>query len=106
VRRMLLAAFIVFGPPARAEDLPVPPIPPEHPPLADIAPVPNIDATEPIAPASNSPSIDVKLYRARPYDPGLGFAPGSRYQTSEDRKAIQTPGISISVPLLPTGPLR
>jgi hypothetical protein len=99
VRRILLAAFIVFGPAALAEDLPVPPIPPEHPPLGQVAPVPNIDAREPVAATSNAPSIDVRLYRARPYDPGLGFAPGSRYQTSEDRKAIQTPGLSISVPL-------
>ena len=31
--------------------------------------------------------------------PSVGFAPGSRYQTTEDRKPIQTPGFSISVPL-------
>jgi hypothetical protein len=99
MRPILLAALTVLGPAAMAEDLPVPPIPPEHPPLADIAPVPNIDAQAPIAAASNAPSIDVRLYRARPYDPGMGFAPGSRYQSSEDRKPIQTPGLSINVPL-------
>jgi hypothetical protein len=99
MRRVLLAALTVLGPAAMAEDLPVPPIPPEHPPLAEIAPVPNFDAQAPIAAASNAPSIDVRLYRARPYDPGMGFAPGSRYQSSEDRKPIQTPGLSINVPL-------
>jgi hypothetical protein len=77
----------------------VPPIPPEHPPVAETAPVPNADARAPIAPQSASPTVDLRLYRARPYDPGLGFAPGSRYQTSEDRKPIQTPGLSINVPL-------
>lgn len=82
-----------------AAGFPVPPIPPEHPRLDETAPVPNADARAPIARQSTSPSVDVRLYRARPYDPGFGFAPGSRYQTSEDRKPIQTPGVSISVPL-------
>jgi hypothetical protein len=82
-----------------ADDLPVPPIPPLHPPLAEIAPVPNTDARAPVAPETESPTLDVRLFRARPYDPSLGFAPGSRYQTAEDRKPIQTPGFSISVPL-------
>jgi hypothetical protein len=84
---------------AMAEDLPIPPIPPEHPPLADTAPMPNADAQAPVVAASNEPSFDVRLYRARPYDPGMGFTPGSRYQDSEERKAIQTPGFSINVPL-------
>jgi hypothetical protein len=84
---------------ATTQDFPVPPIPPEHPPLAETAPVPNADASAPITPESAAPSVEVKLYRARPYDPGFGFAPGSRYQTSEDRKPIQTPGLIISVPL-------
>jgi hypothetical protein len=91
------AGMVSIG--AMAEELPVPPIPPEHPPLAETAPVPNPDAQAPITAASDEPSFDVRLYRARPYDPGMGFAPGSRYQTSEDRKPIQTPGLSISVPL-------
>jgi hypothetical protein len=84
---------------ATADELPVPPIPPADRPPADIAPVPNVSAQAPVAPASEEPSVDVKLYRAKPYDPGLGFTPGSRYQTNEDRKPIQTPGLSISVPL-------
>jgi hypothetical protein len=84
---------------AWAEQLPVPPIPPEHPSLAEIAPMPNLDARAPLTAASDAPSFDLRLYRARPYDPGLAFTPGSRYQTNEDRKPIQTPGVSISVPL-------
>jgi hypothetical protein len=103
--RMLLATSVMFGTSiimnlgALAENLPVPPIPPEHPPVAEVAPTPNVDARAPVAPASASPTFDVRLFRASPYDPGMGFAPGSRYQTSEDRKPIQTPGVSISVPL-------
>jgi hypothetical protein len=96
---VLLAMAILSNPGARAQGLPVPPIPPVHPPLADIAPVPNADARAPVLPISDSPTLDVRLFRARPYDPGLGFAPGSRYQTAEDRKPIQTPGLSISWPL-------
>jgi hypothetical protein len=84
---------------AMGDEIPEPPIPPEHQPLAESAPVPDPDAQAPIPAASDEPTFDVRLYRARPYDPGMGFAPGSRYQSSEDRKPIQTPGLSISVPL-------
>lgn len=101
---IIRGAFIVMGMAvvnvgAIADELPVPPIPPEHPPLAEIAPVPNPDAQAPVAAASDAPSIDIRLYRAKAYDTSMGFAPGSRYQTAEDRKPIQTPGLSISVPL-------
>jgi hypothetical protein len=98
-RLLLLTAMLACGGAARAEGLPVPPVPPEHPPLSDAAPVPNVDAEAPIAPDSDSPSVNVRLYRARMFDPSAGFTPGSRYQSTEDRKAIQTPGFSISVPL-------
>lgn len=84
---------------AMAADLPVPPIPPTHDPMGDDAPVPNLDARGPVALTSNKPTVDVRLYRARLYDPSAGFAPGSRYQTTEDRKPIQTPGFVVSVPL-------
>ncbi len=96
---LLLVMLMMFHTGAMADELPVPPIPPEHPDLAEVAPVPDPDARAPVALVSGGPSFDVKFYRARPYDPGQGFAPGSRYQTSEDRKPIQTPGLSISVPL-------
>jgi hypothetical protein len=96
---LLLVALLAFGPFAMADDLPVPPIPPQNPPLADAAPVPNVYAEAPVTPDSEEPSLNVRLYRAKPYDPGVGFVPGSRYQSSEDRKPIQTPGFSINVPL-------
>ncbi|HEY0182842.1 MAG TPA: hypothetical protein VGC09_08550 [Rhodopila sp.] len=106
MRRILLVTSIVMGPawaiagqPAPVEDLPVPPVPPEHPGFAENAPIPNADAQAPITIASDAPSFDVKFYRAKPYDPGLAWVPGSRYQTPEDRKPFQTPGVSISVPI-------
>ena len=95
----MLAAIVILGPAALADQLPVPPVPPDHPHLGEIAPVPNVDARAPLAPVSHAPTVDVRLFRNRPYDPAMGFAPGSRYQTNEDRKPIQTPGLSISVPL-------
>jgi hypothetical protein len=90
---LLVAASIV------AQDFPVPPPPPANPPVDEAAPVPNVDARAPVLPSSEQPSIDVKLYRAQPYNPSQGFAPGSQYQSNEDRKPIQTPGLSVSVPL-------
>jgi hypothetical protein len=96
---LLLAAFMTFSPFAMADELPVPPIPPRVPPLADAAPVPNVNAEAPVRPDSNGPSVNVRLYRAKTYDPSVGFVPGSRFESTEDRKAIQTPGLSIDVPL-------
>jgi hypothetical protein len=96
---LALTLMMGIGSAAIADNLPVPPIPPNIPPIADAAPVPNLDAEAPITPSSGSPSVNVRLYRARMYDPSVGFVPGSHYQSTEDRKPIQTPGFSISVPL-------
>jgi hypothetical protein len=83
-----------------ADDLPLPPIPPQISALADAAPVPNPNAEAPVTLESGEPSLNVRLYRAKSYDDtSAGFVPGSRYQSSEDRKPIQTPGFSINVPL-------
>ena len=98
MNRILLICLIIVNAPAFAEGLPVPPIPPDHPP-GETAPIPDLDARVPLTPFSRRPSIDVRLYRSTPPDPSLGFAPGSRFQSAEDRKLIQTPGFSISVPL-------
>jgi hypothetical protein len=99
VIRVLLIGLIFAASAARAEDLPVPPIPPDNPPVAESAPVPDVDARVPLAPVSEQASVNVKLYRADPPDPSLGFLPGSRFQDSEERKPIQTPGFSVTVPL-------
>jgi hypothetical protein len=94
-----LAGFLALGSAAFAEPLPLPPVPPTAPDVSEAAPVPNVDAQAPAIPISEEPSINVKLYRARTFDTSAGFAPGSRFQTSEDRKPIQTPGFAITVPL-------
>lgn len=99
MNRILLICLIIVTSPALADGLPVPPLPPDHPPPGETAPIPDLGARVPLTPSSERPSVDVRLYRATPPDPSLGFAPGSRYQSAEDRKLIQTPGFSISVPL-------
>jgi hypothetical protein len=99
LRGAFLIGLLLSGSLAFADELPVPPMPPDNPPADDTAPVPNVDARAPMVPLSERPSVDVKLYRSSPPDPSLGFAPGSRYQSTEDRKPIQTPGLSVSVPL-------
>lgn len=93
------AACVLWIAGALANTLPIPPVPPAHPPLADIAPVPDEDAHAPVAPESDAASVDVKFFHARRHNPSLGFAPGSAYETNEDRRPIQPPGFSISVPL-------
>jgi hypothetical protein len=103
-RSVILGTLILLGVSsasvaAPAEQLPVPPIPPDNLRFAETAPVPDPDAQAPVPAPSNDPSVDVRLYRSNTYDPSQGFAPGSRFQTTEDRKPIQTPGFSISVPL-------
>ncbi|HEY2107996.1 MAG TPA: hypothetical protein VGH29_19520 [Candidatus Binataceae bacterium] len=100
MRRLALsAASIMLSGVAMAEDFPVPPIPPAKPPLGEAAPIPNFDATGPALAPSDEPSLYVRLYRNKMYDPSVGFVPGSQFQTSEDKKPIQTPGFSVSVPL-------
>jgi hypothetical protein len=99
MKRSLLAALLMYSPAAFAHDLPVPPIPPERSPFGEIAPVPNLDAMAPVGSASNTPTLSLKQFRTQPYGPGLGFAPGSRYESAEDRKPIQTPGLTVNVPL-------
>lgn len=84
--------------PANTE-LPEPPLPPPHPPSSQAAPVPDTDARAPLAIASDDPRITLEMYRVQRYDASRGFAPGSKYESSEDRKAIQTPGLAVRVPL-------
>jgi len=99
VSRILALLIMMTSSAAFAEQLPVPPLPPDNPPLEQSAPVPDPDARAPLVSASEQAQVAVKFYRFNPPNPSLGFAPGSRYQTSEDRKPIQTPGFSVSVPV-------
>jgi hypothetical protein len=84
---------------APAPSLPVPPVPPAHPPKDQSAPIPNVDARGPQDVAPVGPQVQVTDFRQRLQDASLGYSPGSHYQTSEDRRPIQTPGLTVRVPL-------
>lgn len=99
MRWKLVLIGLLAAAPALADSLPTPPIPPFLTSGTTAAPVPDSDVDAPPAISASGPTIALKFYRAETYDPGMGFAPGSRYRTNEDRKPIQTPGFSVSVPL-------
>jgi hypothetical protein len=97
---LLLSLLLTAAGPrgAPAPPLPVPPIPPAHPPTVQRAPVPDPNL---VAPLSGSLLPDVKFqdFRASQYSTSPGYAPGSQFQTSEDKRPIQTPGLTWKVPL-------
>jgi hypothetical protein len=93
---LLLLAAVAAAP---APSLPVPPIPPEHPPMAQSAPIPNPDARAPQDASSGGMQVSVTDFRLNLQDQSLGYARGSQFQTSEDRRVIQTPGLTVRVPL-------
>ncbi len=100
VRTGLLSAAALILIAATPEPmLPIPPIPPPNPPTDTAAPMPDDAQRAPVIVAEDDMRVRLQLYRLRRYDGSRGFLPGSRFETSEERKAIQTPGLSVSVPL-------
>ena len=79
--------------------LPVPPIPPAHPPMDQSAPVPDLSASAPLVVDPQRAQIGLTDFRLRRYDHSAGYTPGSQFQTSEEKRAIQTPGLRLRVPL-------
>jgi hypothetical protein len=43
--------------------------------------------------------VRVQDFRVQRPNQGLGYTPGSQFQTSEDKRPIQTPGVAVRVPL-------
>jgi hypothetical protein len=84
---------------APAPTLPVPPIPPVHPPAAQSAPIPNPDARAPPDQSSGRTQVGFTDFRLDRDTQSLGYSPGSQFQTSEDRRVVQTPGLTVRVPL-------
>jgi hypothetical protein len=96
---LILLVLLAATGAAPVPPLPVPPIPPAHPPMEQSAPVPNPDLQGP-AEASKGPQVSFTDFRLdRDKQSSLGYAPGSQFQTNEDRRVIQTPGLSVRVPL-------
>ena len=83
------------GPPT----LPVPPIPPAHPPTDQAAPVPDINAEAPSARGAQGMKWSLNDFRVNRYGSSLGYSRGSQFQTSEEKRPIQTPGLTLRVPL-------
>src|SRR5690349_16418480 len=98
-RILILVAMIGLIAAAAPSELPVPPIPPEQGPGNQTAPVPDEQAGQPNVRSPPGTHFGLQDYRVNRFNPSAGFMPGSHYQTSEERKPIQTPGFSVTVPL-------
>ncbi len=85
--------------PSPSPPLPVPPIPPGQPPADRSAPMPDRDLQAPLDGASQGVKVSVQDFRIRRFYQGLGYTPGSHFETSEERKPIQTPGLTLQVPI-------
>jgi hypothetical protein len=94
-----LFLLLVTAGAAPTPGLPVPPIPPAHPPTAQSAPMPNPDARAPQENSSGGTQVSFTDFRLDRDRRSLGYSPGSQFQTSEDRRALQTPGLTVRVPL-------
>jgi hypothetical protein len=97
--RILLLALLLAAGPAVGEVLPEPPKPPERIPDPDLAPTPDRDARSDLRAPSQRAGVELKVFRPPSYDAGLAFTPGSRFRSPEERKPMQTPGVSFTVPI-------
>jgi len=79
--------------------LPIPPIPPNHPPTNLSAPVPDPNVRAPPPTGPQETQVRVQDFRADMMTNGLGYTPGSKFQSSEDKRPIETPGLTVQVPL-------
>lgn len=95
---LFLMAILAAGP-AMAEALPLPPVPPAQVPGARAAPVPDPDAIFGLPAETQQTSVEIRNFQPPSYTPGMAFTPGSRFRTPEERRPIQTPGLSLVVPL-------
>lgn len=98
--RWILGLLSICGAsPALADPLPVPPPPPAQVSGAAAAPVPDPDARLNLPDGDPRASLEIRNFQTPSYSAGQAFAPGSRFRTPEERRPIQTPGLSLVVPL-------
>jgi hypothetical protein len=100
LKTALLACIVLAaaGAGSWAQSLPVPPVPPAHPPTTD-APMPNFDTAIPAEPGRSLVTLDTGINHRQAPTPGLGYAPGANYQLDNDRRTFVLPGIMMHVPL-------
>ena len=96
---LAVAATVGVAVSAAGATLPVPPIPPDNPPRDELAPVPNADARMPLDPSSAQVRVRPQLFPATRPDASQGFTPGSRFQATDERKPLQSPGVRLTVPI-------
>ncbi len=82
-----------------APSLPVPPIPPANPPSDHSAPMPDRDLQAPPDGDAQRVRVSVQDFRIRRFYQGMAYTPGSHFETSEEKRPIQTPGLTLQVPL-------
>jgi hypothetical protein len=100
----LAVPFILAAAPAPGGSLPLPPIPPAHPPNEGPAPTPDRDAAAPLPPSSDGPTIAPRFLRVPSYqhnfDQSQGYVSGSRREEDpSDRRLLPAPGFNLRVPL-------
>ena len=100
---MRLAPLLLIGLVAAAPKrppLPLPPIPPAHPPPSQIAPMPDLNLLAPRTEASGGPSVGFTMFRSPTVNTtSRGYPAGSQFRSKEDARPIQTPGLTLRVPL-------
>lgn len=101
MKHRLWAAFalLVTAGAAPAPNLPIPPIPPADPPADTSAAIPDPDVRAPADLSRPGVHVSVQDFRVDYFNRGLGYTPGSHFQTSEEKRPIQTPGLTLEVPL-------
>ncbi|HEY1932074.1 MAG TPA: hypothetical protein VGG99_08685 [Acetobacteraceae bacterium] len=90
---------LLVGAAAPSLPLPLPPAPPADLAIGEPAPIPDSDLLPPDAGASPGTQVNLHLFTMREYGNGLAYIPGSAYESPEERKAMQTPGLTVSVPV-------
>ena len=95
----LILVVLVLGGAGPQSPLPVPPIPPLHPPTDESAPLPNENIEAPAPDASQGPQFSIHDFRVNRFNSSMGYIPGSQFETSEEKRPIQTPGVSVRFPL-------
>ena len=82
-------------------NLPIPPIPPDEPPIYSFAPMPNDDLRAPMdAPGSGIRVAPSLFRREKTYTQGEGYMPGtSQREIDQDRLNKPAPGLNVWVTL-------
>ena len=82
-----------------APTLPLPPVPPEHPPTEQTAPIPNHGCPWAARHRFSRNAVQITDFRVPRRDASKGYTPGSHFQSSSERRDIDTPGLTVRVPL-------